>query len=502
MKITKYLKVFLLVFITSLFSCSTDDLHLTPSTALSDETVIETIETANTVLMGAYSKTGHYQYLTISNISLDVMGNDVMISDGSFGFSTYEWLKHSYNYNQYPREVDGWWSAYAPYMWKYAYEAIDHCNLLINAGDDLPEGSEDILAQAHGIRGYNFLKLYYLYNNSYSNAGANGQGLFLRLTPGTPDGEDDVPRSNLGESLNQIIADFKYAYDHATGSDPYFFTKNAAALLLARTYMELEDYENAQRYVETLSNFDGSDLMSKEEYQSGFNTINSEWVWGFNFTDETSNIYASIPSFYWAAKSKDPESTFGTPGYGSQVTYSYLEDNAVNWVIGYSTVRIPWSFANLFGPNDYRALFPFYISEKDGLFTAKFSSKESLGVADYPLGRLAEAYLIQAEIYARENNPAGLGILNALQSKRNGKLSTQLTVDEVWLERRRELYGEGFALPDIKRLKKPLERVGQEQWSSVKSLPANSPRMMFPIPGDELDYNKNATKDDQNEFWR
>ena len=57
-------------------------------------------------------------------------------------------------------------------------------------------------------------------------------------------------------------------------------------------------------------------------------------------------------------------------------------------------------------------------------------------------------------------------------------------------------------MPDIKRLQKPLERVGEEHWCDVISLPANSPRMMFPIPADELDYNKSATSDDQNEYWR
>lgn len=97
-----------------------------------------------------------------------------------------------------------------------------------------------------------------------------------------------------------------------------------------------------------------------------------------------------------------------------------------------------------------------------------------------------------------------LQILNALRVKRGESqlTSAQFTSDEIWKERRRELYGEGFALPDIKRLQKPLERVGEEHWCDVISLPANSPRMMFPIPADELDYNKSATSDDQNEYWR
>jgi hypothetical protein len=485
-----------------LAACSADDLLQNPSTSLSDETILETKETASTVLMGAYALTGDYRYLTIGEISLDVMGADIKMSDGNYGFSTYNWLMFAYNYVQYPRTVDGWWSAYAPYLWDFAYKAIDQCNLIITNADYLPQGCEDILAQAHGIRGYNFLNLYHLFCASYTYAGDDGQGLFLRLTPGSADG-NNVPRSKLGESLKVIIDDFTYAYEHGTQTSNYYINKTNAALLLARTYLDMGDYANAQKYAEIASpTFDGSNLMSKEEYQSGFNTANNEWLWAYNFTSETSNIYASIPSFYHAGTFKDEASVFGTEGYGSKTTYEYLNANAVDWMTGYSTVRITWSFAGLFGESDARALFPFYIDEKDGLFTSKYASKGSLGIADYPMARVAEAYLIEAECLARKNDPQGLNVLNALQARRGGTISTSLSVDEVWKERRRELYGEGFALPDIKRLQKPLERVGDEHWSTVKNLPANSPRMMFPIPADELDYNKSTTAADQNEYWR
>jgi hypothetical protein len=498
---TKYIFIALLaVFVTS---CSNDELYQNPATSLTDETILQTKETASTVLNGAYAQTGDYRYLTIGEISLEVMANDLKMTDGAYNFSTYNWLMYAYDYVQYPRTVDGWWSAYAPYLWRFAYRAIDQANLIINNAENLPAGCEDIVAQAYGIRGYNFLNLYHLFCPSYVSAGDGGQGLFLRLTSGSADGATNVPRSDLGTSLKQIISDLTYANEHATSTSNYNINKANTALLLARTYLDMGDYANAQKYAEQASPvFDGSNLMSKEQYQSGFNTENSEWLWAYNIVSETSKIYASIPSFYHAATYKDPESVFGTPEYGSQVTYSDLENNGVDWMKGYSTVRVTWSFAEMFGEGDCRALFPFYIDKKDGLFTSKYSSKGSLGIADYPMARTAEAYLIEAECLARKNDPRGLEVLNALQIKRGGTVSKTLSVDEVWYERRRELYGEGFALPDIKRLQKPLERVGDEHWTAVKSLPANSPRFMFPIPATELDYNKNTTAADQNEYWR
>ena len=95
---------------------------------------------------------------------------------------------------------DGWWSAYSPYMWEKAYKAIDECNQIIVNADKLPEGCDDLLAQAYGIRGWNFLNLYHLYCASYTSAGPSGQGLFLRLTPADASG-DNAPRSDLATSM-------------------------------------------------------------------------------------------------------------------------------------------------------------------------------------------------------------------------------------------------------------------------------------------------------------
>ncbi len=507
-------------------ACSDDELYQEPSTSLSDETVVTSYETAKTVLMGAYAATEHYHYLTIGQIAQEVMGNDIKITNGNFGFSTYNWLMFAYNYTQYPAVVDGWWSAYSPYMWVKAYTAIGNCNMLISNAENLPAGCEDLVAQAHGIRAWNFLNLYHLYCAAYNNptyGGDNGKGLFLRLTPASSDASLMVTRSTLKESLHQIISDLTYAYEHSSASNNfYYINPKAAALLLARTYLEINDYANASKYAEIAASntFDGSNLMSPSEYQAGFMHANSEWLWGANFNSETTNIYASIPSFYHAATAMDANSGFGTAAYGTQVPgnsvserYAYLSTNGVDYMQGYSTVRVAASFVNTFAKDangiftDCRALFPCYISPEDGFFTAKFNNDGSLGIADYPLARIAEAYLIEAEAKFRQNQPAdALKVLNALQQQRNGTVSASVSMDEIYQERRRELYGEGFAIGDIKRLQMPLNRVGEDHWcdEELKHLSANSPRMMFPIPDTELKYNPNY-KDNynagQNDYW-
>lgn len=507
-------------------SCSSDELYQNPTNGLSTNDAISSPTNVGMILTGAYDQTGHYYWLTIGQIALDNMADDVKLTSGEYGFSTYKWNVYSYNYIQYARINDGWWSSYCSYLWRKAYTAIDQCNLIIENAENLPSGCEDYLAQAHGIRAWNYLKLYYLFCAAYNNptyGGDSGKGLFLRLTGASADKSTDVERSDLKTSLAQIISDFTYAYENCTSTSNYYINKKNAALFLARVYLEMSNYSKASEFakIAASSTFDGSNLMSQEEWQAGFMTANSEWLWGFKFDSESTNIYASIPSFYHCATAMDENSTFGTANYGKLVPgddidarTTYLSANATDYRVGYSTIRIAKSFTELFKKDengiwtDCRALFPFMVDEADGYFTAKFNNRSTLGVADYPMARIAEAYLIEAEAELQLGHTSeGLKVLNALQEKRGGFVSTELTIDEIWKERRRELYGEGMALPDLKRLQKPLERTGEDQWSSTLSLPANSNRMMFPIPDDELDYNpyyKNSTEDynkGQNEYW-
>lgn len=515
-------------------SCDDEQLDQQPSNSLTDDLIISSKETAETVLNGAYMYMEHYYYLTIGMSALEIMGNDIKISNGNYGFSTYKWLMYAYDYVQYADVVDGWWSAYTNYMWSRAYRSIDNCNLLIEAAADgsIPAGCEDMVAQAYGIRGWNFLHLYHLYCAAYNNpqlGGDNGKGLFLRLTKATSEESTMVERSNLKQSFDQIISDLTYAYEHVAENGSYYMNPKACALLLARTYAEINDWANVKKYAEIAAsqNFDGSNLMSQAEWQSGFMDANSEWLLGMNFNAETTNIYASFPSFWHSFTSMDKEAVWGTANYGTKVPGNSLAEQfdalgdegdnsygAQDYLVGYSTVRACKSFVDTFNKDangvwtDCRALFPAYLDEADGYFIAKFNQHNTLGIADYPLARIAEAYMLEAEAqYRSGNSAAGLAILNTLQAARGGSISAEINENEIYLEHRREFYGEGHALGLMKRLQMGVNRTGADHWSTTLTLPANSGKMMFPIPDKELDYNphyKNGNAEynqGQNDNW-
>jgi hypothetical protein len=131
--------------------------------------------------------------------------------------------------------------------------------------------------------------------------------------------------------------------------------------------------------------------------------------------------------------------------------------------------------------------------------------------ADYLYMRASEMYLIEAEALARQGNDAGARtVLEALVKVRNpaysaGTRAGAALVAEVLLQRRIELWGEGFGLLDIKRLKLGLNRptgAGNHGAPSFNPVvyttgPADN-RFLMRIPQRELDNNASMTPADQN----
>ena len=79
-------------------------------------------------------------------------------------------------------------------------------------------------------------------------------------------------------------------------------------------------------------------------------------------------------------------------------------------------------------------------------------------------------------------------------------------LEEIWLERRKELYGEGYGLFDLNRTQKPLLRGSNHYLGGGDlQLPARSWRFIYQIPRSELLNNKALVDDiwpngDQNPY--
>lgn len=82
--------------------------------------------------------------------------------------------------------------------------------------------------------------------------------------------------------------------------------------------------------------------------------------------------------------------------------------------------------------------------------------------------RLAEIYLIRAESNFRENTSLGatpLEDINTIRNRAKASILSSVSLDDILMERRKELAFEGFLLHDIKRT---AGNVGSLPWSSDK----------------------------------
>ena len=117
---------------------------------------------------------------------------------------------------------------------------------------------------------------------------------------------------------------------------------------------------------------------------------------------------------------------------------------------------------------------------------------------DVPYMRAAEMYLIEAEALSYTNETAAKQVLLTLAQNRdpNYTLSTNIGAalkNEIYIQRRIELWGEGFRFYDLKRLNQPLDRTGANHDPALVGqlfeVPAGDNRWQWQIPQDEINSN-------------
>ncbi len=176
-------------------------------------------------------------------------------------------------------------------------------------------------------------------------------------------------------------------------------------------------------------------------------------------------------------------------------------------------------FSDLTGATDKRAIFdsssPLTIGSVSdffgtgGLKVKKFSNKTSTGAigsnqthvdTDFPLFRLADAYLMYAELAAKGlgSKSTAVGYVNVLRTRANAASITDvnLTPQFVLDERARELYWEGHRRQDLIRFNKFAGSAYLWQWkgNSLNGASIDDKFNLYPIPQSELKTNSNLTQ--------
>lgn len=170
----------------------------------------------------------------------------------------------------------------------------------------------------------------------------------------------------------------------------------------------------------------------------------------------------------------------------------------VDWTWKYNYQGVDYNIADWLG---WQAP---YLNVKFGPYQNVYNN--ATNACDFPMMRAEEMILIKAEAQAMAGNVSGAKstLENFVKNYRDPSYvcsasSAEALQDEIWFQRRVELWGEGFSFFDMMRLKKPMDRTGANYASNVAfNLPAESQIFLWLIPEDEINNNSGISKDDNN----
>lgn len=427
------MKVFtyLAVAVTLLTACN-KQLNTAPSDAVSEDIVLKNVENLATISEGTWASMmddfygGTYSNPGFKTIALtsDAMGDDVALITTKYGFPT------AYTFTQMNDKTQSRVSA----IWNQLYKIVNNNNIIINNVDKVEGDStakKTVKGQALAMRAHIYLTIASFYQFSYlKDSLAKTAPIYTTASTSSTQGN---AKATLKDIYALIFADLQEAKTLLTGyARPAKYKINADVVngLLARAYLNTGRWElAAAAAAEAQQKYP---LMDADDYSKGFNDVNnSEWIWG----------HPEIPS-------------------QSDGSYSFHFLDVTPGLSYYFSFMADPFFKELFDEEDVRtALFEWDIStgaRQGYLQYKKFRFKDD-GTGDLVLMRSAEAVLIKAEGYARAGKLAeGVNALNELLAKRGATqigagVTQQELIDAVLVERRKELWGEGFGLSDIIR---------------------------------------------------
>ena len=443
-------KIFYTVFaLAALSACQTLDQE--PSTQVSAETAIQSVTDLAYAVNGAYYRAiGMGQLNLVSELAIyaDELGPDSDVQNGS---GQYAQKIHERSIT----DQDSW-GAYAP-----LYQAIAAINKALQKAESLEdqEGAAPYIAEMIGMRGLFHFHLATFFAPIPTTGSSNTMGIVLSTEVYPLDYK--APRASLEETYTQIVKDLTTYIDAGVNKDPMEGHLNywAALAIRARAYLYWG------KYAEALA--DAKKVIDESPYKL-YTTANYDKVWATDGGDEVIMEYA---------QDDDYNAQRYAPGY-----YTHPD--------GYTEYLVTKEFYDLMqsNPNDVRSKLVGMREGKGpaGPYPLKYPGKEGSNVPLYShsvkVVRLAEMYLIAAEAALKTSGAAAaVPYLNTLRQNRiTGYEDVSTTdIDDILLERRKELFSEGQIAFDFWRNGKTVK-------SGPRSFEPDNFQNVLPIPKDEI----------------
>ena len=440
-------------------------------------------EVTQALMSGVYSltfttqtggTTGHDDFgMKSYDIFSDMVSGDLALSQ-----SVYGWYRASITELQAPQDFT---FGDNRQIWRYYYRIIRGCNEVMDGlggSDTTPESAENqyIMGQAKALRAHSYFYLTQFYQKEYDGAEPilplYTDALGQNVAKSTAAEIYDLMESDLTDAISLLNG---YTRDNKTQINQSVAQALYAYVLGARGTDPLKAHNMAVAAIGG-----GYPLMVGGEVTGGFNNVATPgWMWGVDLNDE---IGLGLVS-WWGQMDYY---SYSYPAFGD---FKSIDQDLFD-AIPANDIRKGQFFDNPARAEHLLPLFKFYDSDRVQAGTS------TVVKADYVYMRVAEMHLLAAEYAAAAGleGPARTYLTNVVSNRVpdasyiNG-LSGQALKDEIYLQTRIELWGEGKSYLAMKRNKATVTR-GNNHLSFVGvPIPYNDERLTFEIPEGEIQFN-------------
>lgn len=357
-------------------------------------------------------------------------------------------------------------------IWQTAYNAILNANNVINSSLQGTEEIDQYRGEALAIRALMYFELVKFFAKPYT-VDPNSLGVPLILTY---DPFVKPSRNTVAEVYAQIKKDLDQAIplmtlDRSTG----YFSEYPAKALLARMHLFKGEWASALSVAQDVINNGGYSLLEASQ-------VVSYWATNTPRTDKLETLF---------------EVVFDLSGNLGNNSLAYFYDQNG----GYGDALAAQALYNTYSATDVRRKLILTSSPTRGNVKVvnKYPNSAQPDKDEVKVIRLSEVYLIAAEAaYQTGNEPLARTYLNAVATRRDptfaGYASTGAALlNDILLERRKELAFEGHRYWDLARYNRDVVRVNLAgNYPGVPlTIPASYFRRILPIPQSELDANPN-----------
>lgn len=421
-------------------------------------------------------------------LTRDVMGQDIAIdNDGDWYQSWYSCsvaLGPHYAVCQLPMT--------------YYYGWVKDCNTVISMYKKLANKTDKNtygVGQAYALRAMFYTDIAQMYGEgTYAK---DKKGLTAPIRTDENSSQIHVARATWEDMCAFILSDLDEAEKYLDGykrTDVYTMDQSVVYGLKARVYLLMQDWANAEAYAKKAQQ--GYTMMTKEQYLSqtnGFNSPNNAWMFGVTYLPTDANITENDGDSSWGAQMIIEVNASGC-GYAANYGYPKRIDAHLQSTLPASDFRslcfVDPAIDDMEQSQALAALSAYSDDPAGILVTASQSKQKHVGglcvkfrpkdgehkdqykafTVAVPLMRVEEMMLIEAEAAGMQDEGRGKSLLEKFAKQRDPQYtygshqekyyttSTTALQDEIWWQRRVELWGEGFSMYDIKRQQRGIIR--------------------------------------------